>query len=96
MTSGLDFESLPQDAGTHMAPEDFNALIDEPGVRLIDVRNSYEIGIGTFTEAVNPQIENFVDFPGLWSRNWIRKTCLRPSPCVARAEYAVNAPPNIS
>ena len=64
VTSGLDFESLPQDAGTHMAPEDFNALLDEPGVRLIDVRNSYEIGIGSFTQAANPQIENFVDFQG--------------------------------
>ena len=64
VTSGLNPESLPKSAGTHVAPRDFNALLDEPGVRLIDVRNSYEIGIGTFTQAVNPQIENFVDFPG--------------------------------
>ena len=63
VTSGLNPELLPKGAGTHVAPEDFNALLDEPEVRLIDVRNSYEISIGSFTEAVNPQIENFVEFP---------------------------------
>ena len=64
VTSGLDRALLGDQTGTHVAPEDFNALLDEPGVRLVDVRNGYEIGIGGFQGATNPGIDNFVEFPG--------------------------------
>lgn len=62
VTSGLDRDSLPGASGTHIAPPAFNALLDEPGMRLIDVRNQYEIEIGTFRQAENPQTHHFVDF----------------------------------
>lgn len=62
VTSGMNPTSLPDAAGTHIDPADFNVLVDAPGMRLIDVRNQYEIDIGAFDGAENPRTENFVDF----------------------------------
>ena len=62
VTSGLDPGTLPDMSGTHIAPEAFNALLDEPGMRLIDVRNHYEIEIGGFERAENPRTEGFGEF----------------------------------
>ena len=62
VTSGLDAERLPAQTGTHLSAPDFNALIDQPGTRLIDVRNHYEISIGTFTRAQDPNTESFTEF----------------------------------
>ena len=50
-------------AGTYVKPEDWNALIDDPEVVVIDVRNDYEIGIGSFERAVNPGTRTFTEFP---------------------------------
>ncbi len=62
VTSGVEPDGLPSAAGTHVAPQAFNALVDTPGVRLIDVRNQYEIDIGRFGRAEQPGIECFTDF----------------------------------
>ena len=62
ITSGLDPNTLPGADGTHVAPESFNALLDQPGMRLIDVRNQYEVEIGTFEQAENPHTQGFVEF----------------------------------
>ncbi len=62
VTSGLNTSNLPNARGTHIAPQAFNALLDQPDMRLIDVRNQYEIEIGTFRQAENPHTHNFVDF----------------------------------
>ena len=62
VTSGLDLDALPDMSGTHIAPEAFNALLDEPGMRLIDVRNHYEIQIGRFQQAENPRTGDFGEF----------------------------------
>ncbi|KUO54287.1 MAG: hypothetical protein APF80_06215 [Alphaproteobacteria bacterium BRH_c36] len=53
--------------GTYVAPQDWNALISKPDVVVIDTRNDYEVAIGTFEGAVNPQTETFREFPG-WAR----------------------------
>jgi UPF0176 protein len=50
-------------AGTHVKPNDWNALIRDPEVLVIDTRNTYEVELGTFKNAINPQTENFRDFP---------------------------------
>ena len=50
-------------AGTYVQPEDWNALISDPEVLLVDTRNEYEIHVGTFAGAVNPHIEQFTEFP---------------------------------
>ena len=50
-------------AGTYVAPADWNALIREPGVVVIDTRNDYEAAVGAFEGAVQPNTRAFRDFP---------------------------------
>jgi UPF0176 protein len=49
--------------GTYVKPEDWNHLISDPDVVLIDTRNEYEVAIGTFEGAINPNTESFREFP---------------------------------
>ena len=58
--SGID---PAHEAGIYVAPQDWNALIQDPDVVLIDTRNDYEVGIGTFQGATNPDIATFRQFP---------------------------------
>lgn len=51
------------DAGTYVAPQDWNDLIADPDTILIDTRNDYEVQIGTFVGAIDPETESFRDFP---------------------------------
>jgi len=48
--------------GTYVAPRDWNAVISDPDVVLVDTRNTYETRIGTFRGAVDPGIESFTQF----------------------------------
>lgn len=48
--------------GTYVAPEEWNDLISDPDVTLIDTRNLYETQIGIFEDAIDPEINNFTDF----------------------------------
>lgn len=50
-------------AGTHVSPKDWNRLISEPDVVVLDARNNYEVLSGTFRGAVNPQTEKFSELP---------------------------------
>ena len=50
-------------AGTYVKPEDWNALLDEPDVVVIDVRNDFEVKIGSFAGAVNPETTCFTEMP---------------------------------
>ncbi len=54
-------------AGTYVEADQWNALIADPDTIVIDTRNDYEVGIGTFAGAVNPKIASFSDFPA-WFR----------------------------
>ena len=63
---GTDPNSL---VGTYVMPEDWNALISDPDTVLIDTRNDYEVAIGTFEGAVDPQTESFREFPA-WFRDF--------------------------
>ena len=51
--------------GTYVAPKDWNALLADPDVILVDTRNDYEVEIGTFQNAVNPNIRTFRELPEL-------------------------------
>ncbi len=51
------------DAGAYVEPAQWNALISDPEVTLIDTRNDYEVAVGSFEGAVNPKTGNFRDFP---------------------------------
>ncbi|MBV7255961.1 rhodanese-related sulfurtransferase [Pacificimonas sp. WHA3] len=57
-----------QNAGTYVKPADWNALIADPATIVIDTRNDYEVGIGTFSGAIDPETESFREFP-----KWFRK-----------------------
>lgn len=46
-------------AGTYVKPRDWNALISDPSVVLIDTRNDYEVELGTFERAIDPRIKTF-------------------------------------
>jgi UPF0176 protein len=56
-------------AGTYVDPEEWNGLISDPDTLILDTRNSYEVDIGTFKNAVNPQTKSFVEFPDYVQKN---------------------------
>lgn len=56
------------DVGTYVAPQDWNELIDDPDTIVIDTRNDYEVAIGTFSGAIDPETETFREFPE-WFRS---------------------------
>lgn len=49
--------------GTYVEPNDWNRLLEDPELLLIDTRNHYEYEVGTFENAVNPKTESFREFP---------------------------------
>ena len=49
--------------GEYVKPEDWNSLLQEDGILLIDTRNDYEYSIGTFRDSINPKTKKFRDFP---------------------------------
>ena len=63
VTMGVEGIDPRKTVGTYVKPKDWNALISDPEVLLIDTRNDYEIEIGTFQNAVNPNTETFREFP---------------------------------
>ena len=64
VTMGVAGIDPNQRVGTYVEPRDWNDLIDDPEVLLIDTRNDYEVGIGTFRGALDPHTTNFREFPG--------------------------------
>ncbi|MDP1765893.1 MAG: rhodanese-related sulfurtransferase [Methylotenera sp.] len=63
VTLGVAGVSPTKKVGTYIKPEDWNALISNPDVVLIDTRNDYEVDIGTFKGAVDPKTTTFREFP---------------------------------
>ena len=63
VTMGVEGIDPRKTVGTYVKPKDWNALISDPDVLLIDTRNDYEIEIGTFEHAVNPNTKTFREFP---------------------------------
>jgi UPF0176 protein len=66
-------------AGTYVAPADWNALIQEPDVVVIDTRNDYEAAVGAFEGAIQPNTRGFRDFPD-WFRAEGRALLDGPTP----------------
>lgn len=58
--------------GRYVAPKDWNALISDPDTVVMDTRNDYEVAIGTFRGAVDPDLKTFREFPE-WFRQWRRE-----------------------
>jgi len=49
--------------GTYVSPKDWNKLILDPEVLLVDTRNDYEFKVGSFKNAINPNTVSFREFP---------------------------------
>jgi UPF0176 protein len=54
--------------GTYVGPRDWNALVDDPEVMVIDTRNAFEVAMGTFAGAVDPGTASFGEFRGFAGR----------------------------
>lgn len=63
VTMGIDSIDPKKIVGTYVQPQDWNALISDPEVLLIDTRNDYEVQIGGFKNAINPETDTFREFP---------------------------------
>jgi UPF0176 protein len=63
VTLGVPGVDAARQAGHHVDPADWNALIRRPGVVLLDVRNGYEVDIGSFAGAVDPGTRSFTEWP---------------------------------
>jgi UPF0176 protein len=63
VTLGLPEINPNEQVGTYVKPQDWNALIQDPDVVVIDTRNAYEVNIGSFEGAENPQTRSFRQFP---------------------------------
>lgn len=69
VTMGVEGIDPTHVVGTYVKPEEWNALISDPDVVLIDTRNDYEVEIGTFKHAVNPNTDSFRQFPAYVKEN---------------------------
>lgn len=69
VTMGVEGIDPNLTVGTYVKPQDWNELISDPEVLLVDTRNDYEVEIGTFKNAVNPDTETFREFPDYVAQN---------------------------
>jgi UPF0176 protein len=67
VTMGVEGIDPDRIVGTYVKPEDWNELISDPNVIVVDTRNDYEVEIGTFKDAINPDIASFGALP-----QWIK------------------------
>lgn len=63
VTMGVPTVNPNELVGKYVKPEDWNQLITDPDVLVIDTRNTYEVSIGTFKGAIDPKIKSFSQFP---------------------------------
>lgn len=68
VTLGVPGINPAKQAGTYVKPQYWNALISRPDVIVVDTRNTYEVELGTFQGAKNPQIASFAELP-----NWVEQ-----------------------
>lgn len=69
VTLGLPEVNPNQQVGTYVDPQDWNRIISDPEVVVIDTRNDYEVEIGSFQRAKNPHTESFREFPEYVAQN---------------------------
>ena len=63
VTMGVEDIDPEHAAGTYVKPADWNALIQDPDVTVIDTRNDYEVELGSFQGAIDPRTTSFRQFP---------------------------------
>ena len=84
VTLGVDNISPNKKVGNYVKPEDWNNFIADDSLLLIDTRNDYEVSIGSFDKAVNPNIKNFKEFP-----SWVKKNLLKKDPEIKNKKIAM-------
>ncbi|MDQ7004765.1 MAG: rhodanese-related sulfurtransferase [Ghiorsea sp.] len=70
VTLGIDGVNPNVCVGTYVNPQDWNAIISDPEVLVLDTRNDYEYEIGTFKGAIDPKTDTFREFP-----EYVEKNC---------------------
>jgi UPF0176 protein len=70
VTLGLPEVDPNQQVGTYVEPKDWNQIISDPEVLVIDTRNQYEVSIGTFKGAIDPKTASFREFPDYVDRHF--------------------------
>lgn len=73
VTMGVKNVNPKINSGTYLTPEQWNEIISDPEVILIDTRNDYEYEIGTFKNAINPKTNAFREFPEFVQKNLLDK-----------------------
>ena len=63
VTLGVPGVSPTRLAGTYVKPQNWNALLSDPALVLVDTRNDYEVALGSFTGAIDPRLKRFADLP---------------------------------
>ena len=69
VTLGVPSVDPTAHVGHYVDPQDWNDLITQDDVVVIDTRNDYEVEIGTFEGAVDPETKSFREFPDWWAKN---------------------------
>lgn len=69
VTLGIPEVDPNEQVGTYVSAKEWNDLISDPEVTVIDTRNDYEVSIGTFQRSANPQTRTFREFPEYVSKN---------------------------
>jgi len=72
VTMGCPTVKPAEQVGTYVAPQQWDSLIRDPDVLVVDTRNAYEVAVGTFAGAIDPGTESFREFPA-----WVEQE-LRP------------------
>ncbi|PWV97152.1 UPF0176 protein [Hoeflea marina] len=73
VTMGVEGIDPLVNVGAYVDPRDWNALIADPDTLVIDTRNDYEVAIGSFARAVDPETKSFREFPA-----WVEQAGLDP------------------
>ncbi len=63
VTMGVEDIDPNESVGAYVDPQEWNALISDPNVLLVDTRNDYEVEVGSFENAINPHTTTFREFP---------------------------------
>ena len=84
VTIGLPEISPNKGVGKYIKPENWNDLISDKDLLLIDTRNSYEVSIGSFENSLNPKINSFREFP-----DWVTKNLINKDPEIKNKKVAM-------
>ena len=83
VTLGVPSVDLREHRGQYVQPQDWDRLTADPDTLVIDTRNDYEVQIGTFAHAVDPQTTSFTEFPAWMERQLASSSSHKPPKQIA-------------